>query len=321
MTAHKLLYKAKQLPNGKYYFEPREELDDDYKVIVVDEVSMITQEMWDLLLSHRVYVLATGDPGQLKPVQGNTTKVLDNPHVFLHEIMRQAQESEIIRLSMHIRDNRPLATFPCQKQDVQIFNQWELTDDMLLWADQIICATNDKRHELNKYMRQLKGFSNEPQIGDKIIGLHNEWDFLAEGDDEIPLTNGTIGEIINIRKSSLFVPRFIKAKSAIPILYVDMISEDGHLFKNIPIDYTCLQTGKPFLNEKQTMQMKKSKQCDNPPFVFAYSYAISCHKSQGSQWERVLLIEEGFPYKEEDHRRWAYTGCTRASERCVIIKK
>lgn len=63
MTVHKLLYKAKQLPNGKYYFEPRETLEDDYKVIVVDEVSMITQEMWDLLLSHHVYVLATGDPG------------------------------------------------------------------------------------------------------------------------------------------------------------------------------------------------------------------------------------------------------------------
>jgi len=38
-------------------------LDDPYKIIVVDEVSMLPQEMWNQLLSHRVYVLAAGDPG------------------------------------------------------------------------------------------------------------------------------------------------------------------------------------------------------------------------------------------------------------------
>lgn len=62
MTAHKLLYYSKRLPNGKFLYRPRPSLDGDYKVIVVDEVSMLPKQLWDLLLSHGIYVLACGDP-------------------------------------------------------------------------------------------------------------------------------------------------------------------------------------------------------------------------------------------------------------------
>ena len=98
------------LPNGKYKFTPKsnEELSQ-YKVIVVDEVSMLPKSMWNRLLKHNVYVLACGDPGQLPPVdKDEDNHVLDNPHIFLDEIMRQAQDSEIIRLSMWIRDGKAL---------------------------------------------------------------------------------------------------------------------------------------------------------------------------------------------------------------------
>lgn len=49
--------------------------------------------------------------------------------------MRQAQESEIIRLSMHIREGKPLFTFPCKNEQVMIFDRKDLTTSMLLWAD------------------------------------------------------------------------------------------------------------------------------------------------------------------------------------------
>ena len=75
--------------------------------------------MWNLLISHGIYVIALGDPGQLPPVsKDDDNQVLDYPHVFLDEIMRQAQESEIIRLSMHIRDGKPLEEFQCAGQQV-----------------------------------------------------------------------------------------------------------------------------------------------------------------------------------------------------------
>ena len=52
-----------------------------------------------------------------------------------------------------------------------------------------------------------------------------------------------------------------------------------------------------------------------------YGYAITCHKSQGSQWDKVLVIEEDFPFAKEEHKQWLYTACTRAAEKLVIIKK
>jgi exodeoxyribonuclease-5 len=82
-------------------------LDYPYKLIVVDEISMLPKEIWDLLISHRIHVIALGDPGQLPPI-GESNGVLDKPHIFLDEIMRQAQESEIIRLTMDIRAGKPL---------------------------------------------------------------------------------------------------------------------------------------------------------------------------------------------------------------------
>ena len=61
-TAHKLLYKAKPMPNGTFKFEPKLALDEGLKVIIVDEVSMLPKEMWLRLLSHHIHVIACGDP-------------------------------------------------------------------------------------------------------------------------------------------------------------------------------------------------------------------------------------------------------------------
>ena len=56
-------------------------------------------------------------------------------------------------------------------------------------------------------------------------------------------------------------------------------------------------------------------------YEFAYAYAITCHKAQGSEWNQVLVFEEWFPNVAEEHKRWLYTAATRASEKLVIIKK
>ena len=62
-TAHKLLYKARPLPNGNFIFEEKYLGDSGLKVIVVDEISMLPRQMWELLISHGIYVIAAGDPG------------------------------------------------------------------------------------------------------------------------------------------------------------------------------------------------------------------------------------------------------------------
>ena len=56
------------------------------------------------------------------------------------------------------------------------------------------------------------------------------------------------------------------------------------------------------------------------PREFAYGYAITCHKSQGSEFEKVLVLEESFPFEKKEHARWLYTACTRASEKLVLLR-
>ena len=319
-TAHKLLYKAKPMPNGTFKFEPKPALDEGLEVIIVDEVSMLPKEMWLRLLSHRIHVIACGDPFQLPPIDKDSDNhVLDNPHIFLDEIMRQAYDSEIIRFSMWIREGKPINEFPATGQQVMFVKPEEIVTGMYDWADQILCATNAKRNAINMNMRQIKGFGPEPAVGDKIISLRNQWEFFSNSIvDPAPLTNGTIGVIQSTDRYDMSLPFWISDKK-IPILYTNMIDENGDVFNYIPIDYTSLTTGEKFLTGKQEFQMRKNPRCPDPPFEFAYAYGITVWKAQGSEWDKVLGYEEPFPYDRDTHQRCAYTLATRAREKLVYV--
>lgn len=319
-TAHKLLYKAKPMPNGTYKFIPKDTLDG-IKIVVVDEVSMLSKALWNQLLSHPVYVIALGDPFQLPPINpDDDNHVLDHPHVFLYEIMRQAQDSEIIRLSMWIREGKSLAAYPCQREQVQVLSKNDVVTGMYDWADQILCATNKQRVDINREVRKLRGFGEEPCIGDKIISLRNHWED-ASATGNWALTNGSIGTIEYINKETMWFPKYIYDKNNLDYMFTNIGLEDGDSFEYVPIDYQALVTGKPTLTPQEAYKMNKNKNYLNAPYEFAYAYAITCHKAQGSQWPKVAIFEESFPTAEEEHARWLYTAITRASEKVLIIKK
>lgn len=319
-TAHKLLYKAKPMPSGTYKFTPRAFLEKQYKVIVVDEISMLPKPMWDLLLSHNIYILAAGDPGQLPPVDKSSyNHILDNPHIFLNEIMRQAQDSEIIRLSMWIREGKPLDQFHCENKQVRIFNKSELVSGMYNWADQVLCSSNKHRIAINNFIRSQKNLGPHPTKGDKVISLRNHWEYYSDK-NEWPLTNGVIGSIGYNYVEEMYVPRYISIEP-IKVLYADVALENGDKFSMVPIDYNAIATGISTLDDRQQYLLRKNKHYIDPPFDFTYGYAITVHKAQGSEWDNVLIEEETSPYVVNEHRQWLYTAITRAKEKLVIIKK
>lgn len=317
MTAHRLLYYSRQLPNGTFVYRPKMRLEQDYKIIVVDEVSMLPSDMWELLLSHKIYVLACGDPFQIPPIDPTKDNhVLDNPHIFLDEVMRQAKESDIICLSMDIRNGKSITPF--MGNDARVFSRKDLVDGMYFWADEIICGTNNTRRDINEYMRKSQGRDLQPEIGDKIICGRNCWGVLSFKEKN-PLINGTIGII---KDMSIIYNEYFSGSQLIqvPILSTD-IESSNDIFLMAGIDYQCLTTGKKYLSPEEEYKLRKDKRNGELPIEFDYGYAITCHRAQGSQWDKVLVIEENFPFKTIEHARWLYTACTRATKRLTLVLK
>ena len=320
ITLHRLLYDSFPLPAGGFYRKKKPFIE--YSVVVVDEVSMAPKELMDLLFSHNAYVICLGDPFQLPPIdKEQDNHLLDKPHIFLDEIMRQAAESEIIRLTMDIRAGKPLELF--KGSEVQILDKGDLVDGIYTWADQILVATNNKRHEINDFMRQKKGFGPNPTIGDKIICLRNYWDDYSLSPEHDPLVNGTIGYITDTpEKICLNVPRYLYQPGVIEALSVPMESDVGQEY--IPyIDSNIINGKESILTnyDKYKLGKAKTRIGDVIPREFAYAYAITVHKSQGSEWNKILVMEESFPRDKMEHARWLYTACTRASEKLVVIRK
>lgn len=318
-TLHRLLYESIPKPEGGFFRKPKPVLD--YKVIVVDEVSMAPQSLMGLLFTHNVYVICLGDPGQLPPIdKDEDNHLLDHPHIFLDEIMRQAQESEIIQLTMKIRNNESINYY--DGKEVKVIPYSQLNTGILQWGDQVLTATNATRQGINNQMRQLLNYPNHPVDGDKMICLRNYWeDFSDDGD---PLINGTIGILKNSFQTWREIPRVAKSNiKKFDILMGDLfIPDTSDVYNLVDMDYKMILTGNKCCDWKLSYRLGKLRfrYGDIVPKEFTYAYAITCHKAQGSEWPKVVVLEENFPFDKKEHTRWLYTACTRSSEKLVLVR-
>lgn len=311
MTAHRLLYKSLQRADGTFIHIPRESLNSDCDTVVVDEVSMLPKQMWELLLSHNVYVIACGDPGQLPPI-GEENGILDHPHIFLDEIMRQAAESEIIRLSADIRAGKIIK--PYKGSEINVVRQRDLCDGMFTWADQILCGKNITRHTMNNYYRNMRYGEDIPApiVGDKVICLKNNWDKITATGDA--LVNGTIGTIEEI---ATYPNPWLNPMCIIDFApeTIDETDPRDQVFHELLMDYKLITTKEATVNKENFRMFPKQLR----PEQFDYSYCITVHKSQGSEYDKVLVLEEVL--KRADHARWLYTAVTRASQKLTLVLK
>jgi exodeoxyribonuclease-5 len=260
-----------------------------------------------------------GDPFQLPTINpADDNHLLDHPHVFLDEVHRQAQESEIIRLSMDIRAQKSLELF--DGHDVKVYNRDDLSTGMLMWADQILCGTNNTRIGINTQMRDLLGREGGPQDGDKVIALRNEWDTLSV--EHEPLVNGTIGVLQNSYSTTRSYPRYILNGGTFKVLHSDFYTDGDATYTDLNMDQVMIETGEKCCSRELEYKLNKNPRTRGiVPLEFTYGYAITTHKAQGSQWPNVLVVEERFPFDKTEHARWLYTACTRAEERLVLIRK
>lgn len=217
---------------------------------------------------------------------------------------------------MDIREGKTLC--PMSGKEVMIFSKNELNTGMLQWADQIICGTNATRININNQMRELIGRTGGPKDGDKIICLRNYWEIFSDNGD--PLINGTIGTLSNSFETFYQLP-FWAGGRQIPIIVSNFDTDGSSYFNSLNMDKNMIMTGEPVLDWQTNYKLGKNPNTAHlVPLEFTYGYAITCHKSQGSEYEKALVIEEKFPFKKEEHTRWLYTAATRASSKLVIIQ-
>lgn len=300
-TIHHLIYEPKAcvingVPTVK--FEKVEALSARIKLIVIDESSMVSEEILKDLAGYKVPILAIGDPEQLPPI-GKTNFLMQHCNVFLNEIHRQAANNPIIYLSMLARNHEEIP-YGLYSKNVMVLRRRDLRDCTLLTADQVICGKNATRKTLNERIRLLlHGESiDHPVINDKLICLKNNWQLVL---DDYPLINGMIGYIQGLRYYNS------KTNEARLDFRPDFL--DKRYFENIKANFGAIYN-KPFKNDSELE--------DRDMNFFDYGYAITCHKSQGSSFNKVVVYEETLDPKM--HARWLYTAITRAEKQLVLVR-
>lgn len=277
-------------------FIKKESLPSNIKLIVIDEAGMVPENLALDILSFNIPVIALGDNNQLDPVFGERF-FLEYPDAELTEPMRQSLDSPIIYLAQRAMHGKIIKKGK-YGNNCYVIDKSMITDSMLINSDVVICNRNKTRAMLNDRIRyDILNIETEfPKIGEKLICTQNNWDLCI--DDGIYLINGMIGYADNIYletydKRTLtidFRPDFMETK----------------YFKKIKIDYKNLVASHETRTNKRSFYNK-----------FEYGYAITCHKSQGSEYDKVFIYDE--QYGTSDFRKKIlYTAITRAKEFLII---
>jgi exodeoxyribonuclease V len=290
-TIHSMIYLAEQdTETGEVSFRLNKgSYINEAKLIIIDECSMVDTELAKDLLSFRKPILVLGDPGQLPPISGTGYFTGGKPDFMLTEIHRQAEDNPIIYLATQVR-NGIMPDYGEYKSS-RVIEKMSSKD--ALEADQLLVGRNVTRYDMNRKIRKLKKLDpDSPVVGDRIICLQN--------DKDLGIFNGGIFEIQQI----------LSTKYKTNFLHMRLESQDED---RLPI---MVKVHKSFFMDdvpKPDWKILKGSQ------QFDYGYCLTGHKSQGSQWENVTILDESWCFRD-DRWKWLYTCITRASEKITLVR-
>ncbi len=309
-------------------FIRRPSIMESIRLIIVDEASMINETVLTDLLSFGVKCLFCGDGAQLPPVNG-TCPLMENPHYTMTEIVRQAADNPIIRVATMAREGKRIE-YGNYGDSVCVIGRNAFRGAerkrILLKADQIICGRNKTRNALNEELRQYKGIDETEQLpveGEKLICTLNDWEKPLDKDERFHLVNGIIGTATEIQPQEdglatmQFKADFMEESIRVP--FDTAIFTDGkyrHLYGERAV---TLSNGTVVHEGNFALLHKLKSVSDEPICRFEFAYAVTCHKAQGSEFDFVVVFDEGWAFKEEQNR-WLYTAITRAKEKLLIIR-
>ena len=273
-TIHSMIYNVKEDHKGNPRFSIKSKYELGFDGFILDEASMIGEDLFKDLLYFEIPMIFFGDHGQLEPI-GSKFNLMEKPDFTLEKIHRNA--NNIAKFAEFIRNGEQPINYKHFDDQVRITTKKRMTDEELVKFEQIICGFNKTRLSLNQRIRKFlkhKGFVSE---NEKIICLKNN--------RNLKIFNGMQGNVIKKFKDNK----------------INFETNGKNLFLDIDLD----QFGKEKVLENAN---------DNPELgYFDYAYAITAHKAQGDEFDSVCVYEEQAP-KFWNPARWAYTAATRAKQ-------
>ena len=304
-------------------------------------------------------IIFVGDTAQLPPVHLDVSPALNIDslslhynknvhHIELDEVMRQEEDSGILFNATELREilkSHFMDSYKFNlngfKDIVRLQDGYDIQDaiheafsDYGLEETAFIVRSNKRANQYNEQIRsKILGKENEISSGDYMMVVKNNYFWLKDTDEAGFIANGDIIEVLEIRnikelygfKFATVKIRMVDYPNQIPfdtILLLDTIKsespsltyeESNKLYQEVLLDY-----------EDETTKYKKFQKVKNNEYFNAlqvkFSYAITCHKSQGGQWNTVFIEQPYLPNGiDKDYIRWLYTAMTRAKEKLYLI--
>jgi exodeoxyribonuclease V len=302
-------------------------------------------------------LIIVGDTAQLPPIGSVVSPALDPSSLGsygfglitceLKQVVRQSETSGVLmnatRVRLQVSESdlvHPSIDCINYKDIVRITGE-ELIDEIStsygkcgMEGTIIVVNSNKQANRYNQGIRN-KIFFREEEIstGDMVMVVKNNYFIIGEEEDGAGfIANGDIAEVRRIRKYEerygfhfadmvLKFPDYdleVETKVMLDVLHLDTpalpAEKNRELFQNVLEDYINLKT-----------RRKQYEAVRNDPFFNAlqikFAYAVTCHKAQGGQWERVF-IDQGMFNRNEislDYLRWFYTALTRSTDRVYLV--
>ncbi|WP_027137618.1 ATP-dependent DNA helicase [Gaetbulibacter saemankumensis] len=321
--------------------------------------SLLDDLMQYVYSGHQCKLLLIGDTAQLPPVKLELSPALDEKTLELNynkevikmemdEVVRQEKDSGILANATILRETLFYETYESFKFDltgfkdiIRLVDGYEIMDaindaysNLGNEETAIIVRSNKRANLYNKNIRERILFNeSELSAGDYLMVVKNNYFWIKPTTEAGFIANGDIIEILEIfRIEDLYGFRFAEVKIRMvdypkmapfeTVLLLNTIEaetpslsyeDSNRLYQEVMKDY-----------ENETAKYKKFLKVKANKYFNAlqvkFSYAITCHKSQGGQWNTVFIEQPYLPNGiDKEYLRWLYTAVTRAKEKLYLI--
>lgn len=301
-------------------------------------------------------LILVGDDAQLPPVHDDKSPALNPEYLHynfnlnirtahLKQVTRQSQLSGILfnanKLRLQIQtDEIDIPEFDCSFDDFNQLQAFDIEDAIQSsfsneGAEEtiVICRSNRDANQLNDYIRfQMLGRESELDAGDRLMVVKNNYFWLQDFENPQFIANGEIIEVQRIGE--------IEEKYGLRFCNAQCYVQETNIQFEAKLLLTTLKANGPALSKEEFIEFMKELEHEMPnpynkkerkeflkthPYYNAlqvkFGYAITCHKSQGGQWNHVYFMQGYFTDEQLDlsYLRWLYTGITRAKTKLYLL--